>query len=1095
MPVDTTLIRHSDGSVGPKAAVTAMRFSGGGKDQPLATISRAGRVMKLSWPGELPQPTLSGDSATYREVLPEVDLVVHVSATSFSHVLVVRTPKAAALPQVRTVSYRLSGTNLRFSAGQDGRLAAVDVGSGQMVFESPTPKMWDAGNAAEAAAAGEGYDPSRSAPESARRAELGVRIDGSVLRLTADPALLSDPQARFPLYIDPYVNPTSNTSWAMVDSGYPNEEYWKFADDQRIGLCPTYDSTCLDSKVKRLFFTLPTPYQDDRIVVSSATFKITMVHAFDSTPRNASLYRTGTISSATNWKNQPGGTSWTGATHQDTGSPTVTRSSCTPTNQNVSFTATQAAKAAAFGNWSTATFGLKANSESDYQYVKRFCGNAVLSVTYNRPPAAPTNLSTNPGGTCKTGTPTTSWYVSSVPKLSAYLSDPDTGDAEPLQARFTVTWTPTGGTLQTKTWTSLQKANKSTFDYNLADPTTGVPNLPEQVVVSWYVEAYDGTAWSTKSTTCGFRLDKTKPSGPDIDSTEFLPSDAADTGPNCVESGDWIDGLGRYGSFVFDSAATDVVSYKYGFDTDPVPTNVLTPTTPGGPVNLTWMPLTEAPHFVTAIAVDGAGKESDTSICHFNIAAGPAAGQWNLADTVGATQAADERAANPATVGPGVTFGQPGPGGGAHPSAQLDGTDGGWMATSTTGLVDTSKEFAVSAWVKVDDLTRPQAAISQDGTGQPGFYLGYTPNGSRWSFGIPTTDVRGFGAFEVTSTQQVTASTGWTHLAALFDPVKNTISLYVNGTLSATGAAPAEWASHGNLQMGRRTDRSGYTWAWQGALADVAVYGRMLSTVEIKALAAPRLQRQVYWSLDGGDVPDDNLNVIISPETVNEGGIPDPNRSLTLYNGASLMVPDPEDIFAEPALVGAGHMVLDGVATYAASPAALVGQTRSFSVAVRAKLAAACANDQVVLSQPGANVSRFQVRCGTVNGQMRWQLSLNDSDAVNGPTTVLSDDTHLPDPDDTGGQHLVVTYNAFTKEVFLYVDGELALSAQGTSDSTWNGPDNGVQVGRALLDGTQQAPVYGGYFSGLVDEIRVYSGVLDQATVVRLASTTVQSDI
>ncbi|MBQ1040649.1 LamG domain-containing protein [Micromonospora sp. C81] len=1095
VPIDVTLVRQNDGSVGPKAAVTAMRFSGGGRGVPLATISRAGRVMNLSWPGDLPRPTLSGASAIYHDVLPDVDLVVHVSATSFSHVLVVKTPGAAALPRVKTLSYGLSGTNLRFSASQDGRLTAADIGSGQPVFEAPTPTMWDAGDPGEAAADSGDFDASRSAPETARRAELGVQVIGSVLRLNPDPALLADPQARFPLYIDPYTSPTSNTSWTMVDSGYPNEEYWKFSGDQRLGLCPTDGSICNSSKVKRLFFTLPTPYQDDRIIVSSATFKITMIHAYDSTARNVSLYRTGAISSATNWSNQPGGSSWTGATKQDTRSPTVTQGSCTSTNQNVTFTATQAAQAAASGNWPTATFGLKADSESDYHYVKRFCGNAVLSVTYNRAPAAPTNLSTNPGGACKTGTPSISWYVSSVPKLSAYLADPDSGDAEPLNAKFTVTWTPIGGTLQTKSWTSLAKANKSTFDYNLADATTGVPNLPEQVVVSWYVEAYDGSSWSGKSPTCGFKLDKSKPAGPDIDSVEFLPSEATDTGPGCVESGEWLDGLGRYGGFTFDSAATDVVSYKYGFDIDPLPTNTLNPTTLGGPVSLTWMPLTEAPHFVTVIAVDAAGKESDTSICHFNIASGPAAGQWNLADAAGTTEAADERGINPATAGRGVTFAQPGPGGGAHPAVQLDGNAEGWLATSTTGLLDTSKEFAVSAWVKADDLTRPQAAVSQDGTGQPGFYLGYEPNGSHWRFGIPTTDVQGLGVWEVTSTQQVTPSTGWTHLVGLFDPVKDTVSLYVNGNLSATAAATGQWASHGNVQLGRRTERAGFTWAWRGGLADVAVYDRMLGGAEIKALAAPRLQRQVYWSLDGGDVPDDNPNVTVSPETVNDSAEPDSNRSLTLYNGASLMVPDPEDIFAEPALVGAGHMVLDGVSAYAASPTALVGQTRSFSVAVRAKLAASCAGDQVVLSQPGAKVSRFLLRCVTVNGQMRWQLNLLDNDAVNGSGTVLVDDVHLPDPDDTDGQHLVVTYNAFTDDVFLYVDGELALSAQGTNVGTWNGPDNGVQVGRALLDGSQQSPVYGGYFSGLIDEVRVYSGVLDPTTVIRLASTTAQSDL
>ncbi|WP_203692970.1 LamG domain-containing protein [Catellatospora coxensis] len=1097
VPVDTTMVRYKDGSVGPKAAETPMRFSGGGA-MPLATMSRAGRVMSLSWPAALPEPVLSGDAATYRNVFPDVDLVVHATATSYTHVLVVKTPQAAALPQIKSVTYGLQGTNLTFSADVEGRLVARDTGSGGVVFASPTPKMWDSGDPAEAAAADADHEPTRSAPESARRAEVGVEVDGGTLRLTSDAGLLADASAHYPLYIDPMTAPTSNSSWAMVDSGYPNEEYWKFDGDrdQRIGLCNRTDSgnKCNNSYIKRLLYAIPTPYQDDTIVVSSATFKVTMVATYDGSARNASLYRMGSgITSATNWSNQP---AW--SKKQDTQDPTVTQGSCTSTNQNVTFTATVAAQEAAANNWSTTTFGIRADDETSKYYIKRFCDNAVLSVTYNRPPATPSNLTSNPGGACKTGTPDNTWYVSSVPKLSAYLSDPETDAAEPLTATFTVTWTPPGGSLQTKTWTSGEKANKSTFDYNLADAATGAPNLPENVVVSWKVQASDGTATSSVSATCGFILDKTKPVGSDIDSAEFLAADAADNTPACVESGEWIDGVGRYGTFTFDSAATDVVSYKYGFDTNPSPTNVLTPTTNGGPVSVSWAPLTEAPHFVTVIAVDAAGKESDTSVCTFNVAAGdPSIAQWNLADAPGSTQAVDERGANPASAGSGVTFGQPGPGGAAHPSVQLTGSStDSYLAPSATGLVDTARPFTVVAWVKLDDLTAYRAAVSQDGTGVPGFYLGFSPVSSKWLFGIPDMDVNSFRDWQVTSTEVVTAQTGWTHLAVVFDPVKDTMTMYVNGKLSNTAAARSQWASHGNFQLGRRVTKTGYAWGWNGGLADVAVYDRLTTPAEIGALATPRLQRQVYWSLDSADVPDESPGVFVSAETVVDGATPDETKELTLYNGAALMVPDPDDLFAEPALVGAGHMVLDGGDDYAASSKPLVGQTGSFSVAARARLAAACASDQVVLSQPGAEVSRFQVKCVDIGGgQPRWQLSVAAGDDTATATTVVVDDTHLPDPSDPLGQHLVVTYNAFTKDVLLYVNGELAASAKGSHTPVWDGPDNGVQVGRALLDGTTATPTYGGYFSGVLDEVRVYSGVLAETTVIRLASTTAQSDL
>jgi hypothetical protein len=498
---------------------------------------------------------------------------------------------------------------------------------------------------------------------------------------------------------------------------------------------------------------------------------------------------------------------------------------------------------------------------------------------------------------------------------------------------------------------------------------------------------------------------------------------------------------------------------------------------------------------VSAGSVDWAGKESDTSTCNFNVDSTPAVAQWNLADEAGSAQAADEIGTNPAAAGPGVTFEQPGPGGPAHPSAQLDGSAGGYLAAPGLGLVDTSREFAVSAWVRVDDLTRTQTAVSQDGTGQPGFYLGFRPTDRKWLFGIPSTDVQALGAYEVVSTQQVTAATGWTHLVGVFDSVKDTVTLYVNGNLSAAAPAPSQWSAHGAFQLGRRTDRTGYAWPWQGGIADVVVYDRLPAPAEIKALAAPRLKRQVYWSLDSADVPDDQPDVLLSPETVNEGATPDDTRSLTLYNGATLMIPDPDDVFATPALVGAGHLVLDGVDAYAASPKAMVGQTGSFSVSVRAMLAAACTRNQVVLSQPGAKVSRFEVGCVSVGGQMRWQLTLADGDAAGTGTTVVTDTVHLPDPDDSDGQQLVVTYNAFTKETLLYVDGELSAGAQATHDEVWNGPDGGVQVGRALLGGGAATPSYGSYFSGVIDEVRVYSGVLDPATVVRLSSTTAQSDL
>ncbi|MEV4539348.1 LamG domain-containing protein [Asanoa sp. NPDC049518] len=1084
VPIDTTMVQNPDGSVGPKAAATAMRFSGGG-DMPLATVSRAGRVMSISWPGGLPAPMLSGDTATYA-LADDLDLVVRASATGYSHVLVVQSPAALKDSRLTTIRYGLNGKDLKFTATED-RLQAIDASTGGLVFEAPAPKMWDAGDPAERASG----VAATQMPHTAIRASMSVRVKGQSLTLVPDPQMLSRSDLRFPLYLDPFTNPTSNSAWAMVDSGYPDEEYWKFDGerDERIGMCNVGDanSHCNDSEVKRLLYALPTPYQNDSISVLGASFKITMIHTYDGSARNASLYRMGSgITSATNWRNQPAWSKW-----QDTRNPTVSRDSCTSTNQNVTFTATQAVQDAAKYNWSTTTFGIRSDNESSKLFIKHFCDNAVLSVNYNRPPAAPTTLTSNPGGGCHTGTPNNSWYVSSVPKLSAYLADPDgADDEEPLTARFTVTWTPAGGTLQTKQWVSGTKANKSTFDYNLATPTTGVPNLPENVVVSWYVEASDGTTWSAKSVTCGFILDKTKPTGADIDSPEYLMADAADATPACVEEDEWIAGVGRYGTFTFDSAATDVVYYKYGFDASP--TTVLTPATNGGPVSVSWIPLTEAPHFVNVIAVDVAGKESDVSSCTFRVGPGAApVGQWKLDDLAGSAQAADSVGTSPATVGSGVTFEYAGPGGPAHRSALLDGSDAGYLTTSNVRIVDTSKPFTVGAWVKINDLSTTAAAVSQDGTGEPGFVLGYSATTNKWTFRMAATDLDTISEWSVSSAGQ--ATTAWTHLAGAFDPYTKTIQIYVNGHLSGSGSARSAWASHGRLQIGRQTSKTGYTATWHGGIADVAVHGRLLIPSEISLLAEPRLQRQVYWAMDSNVAIDDSPGTWSISEDVSEGAQADPAKDLTLHDADGLYTPDLDnEPWLEYPLVGAGHMNLNGTDEYASTSLPLVGTTGSYSVTTRAKLAADCTSNQVVLSQPGVNVSRFVVRCADIGGgQRRWQLAMAETDSATTAWTVVTNDLVIPDPADTDGSHLAVVYNAIAERVQLYVDGQLTAAANVPHHAAEFGADKGLQVGRALT-GPQS---YGSYFSGVLDEVRVYAGALDPVTIIRLASLTPQSDI
>ncbi len=84
VPVDTNLLRRPDGTVAPAATVVDVVFSGGGSQTPMAQVGRGGTTVALGWSSALPTPALSGDTATYAEVLPGVDLKLRAQADGFA---------------------------------------------------------------------------------------------------------------------------------------------------------------------------------------------------------------------------------------------------------------------------------------------------------------------------------------------------------------------------------------------------------------------------------------------------------------------------------------------------------------------------------------------------------------------------------------------------------------------------------------------------------------------------------------------------------------------------------------------------------------------------------------------------------------------------------------------------------------------------------------------------------------------------------------------------------------------------------------------------------------------------------------------------
>ncbi|MEU9435868.1 DNRLRE domain-containing protein [Streptomyces sp. NPDC048252] len=122
----------------------------------LATLTSGGHEITLSWPGALPEPTISGSSALYREVLDGVDLMLTAQAGGFSHVLVVHSAEAAADPALTRLSYGLSSPDLTFHLDPVTKIVTGTDRDGQEIAVSPTPYLWDS---AGTYAATEGADP------------------------------------------------------------------------------------------------------------------------------------------------------------------------------------------------------------------------------------------------------------------------------------------------------------------------------------------------------------------------------------------------------------------------------------------------------------------------------------------------------------------------------------------------------------------------------------------------------------------------------------------------------------------------------------------------------------------------------------------------------------------------------------------------------------------------------------------------------------------------------------------------------------------------------------------------------------------------
>lgn len=300
--VDPTLAWEAGGPVRATATVSTIRMSGGGLGPFVTATDPAGGSLSLTWPAPLPTPTLDGDTATYSDVLPDVDLVVTAGVDGFAYGLVVHTPEAAANPALVRVEVSITSLGLNVSQNAHGLVEATNA-AGEPVFVSGDAWMWDSSEPAqdlddESTAALEADDPSPGRVEA-----MPIELAGGTLAVIPDADMLADPEVVFPVVIDPpFVG--SRIAWANVhreqaSRGWTNDSAWPRAGGMRVGLCTW--SGCGDSwGLWRSAVRFNTEPLGGKYIVSAAV-KMIQTHTGGCGTYPLRLYQVSAFSSGVSW--------------------------------------------------------------------------------------------------------------------------------------------------------------------------------------------------------------------------------------------------------------------------------------------------------------------------------------------------------------------------------------------------------------------------------------------------------------------------------------------------------------------------------------------------------------------------------------------------------------------------------------------------------------------------------------------------------------------------------------------------------------------------------------------------------------------------
>ncbi|MFD2840204.1 DNRLRE domain-containing protein [Populibacterium corticicola] len=582
--VDLTLVKRGDGSWGPKVSPTDVTI-GGGDVVSVVLDEEESRTATLTWPQDLPEPTVEGSVATFT-VSETSDLVVTATPVGATYVLRLNEAPDEDDP---VFGFDLLTTGMTV-VEDDGALVMEDK-KGEAI-SAPAPVIaWDA-------SVDSGGDPNNVVALDAEVSDGVKTADGTHTRveLSAPQGFLTDPDTVYPVVIDPAISKASSLRDTWVRSGTAAQ-----GSDYKLNVGRTGDI----AGEARAYLQWQDELKAAGTEVVKAELKLYQYYAEScSTSVRTNIHPLSSgFTTNTTWADRPG----VNTASINPGlyfTQNVGGDGCT----GVSNGYVTADVTAIYKGWYDNKFdnyGLVLNvptaEANNKNFGKRFCSwnelsthatcntssrSPVLSVTYSvkpNTPSAPTFSSTNAAG----------YSNAASLAVTARGTDPY-GD----RVKYTIEAVNSSNTVS-KSCTTALVASNTAASCNLTGLADGTYKLRAKTTDEFgHVSGYSGT------TTLIY--DRTVPVKPTITASAY------------AASGLWLEQKPASNAFTMRASNAEVQRFEYQQDNGTVVSVAVSGATPTATVN--WNPA--GSHTLKVVAVDKANNKSDATI--FTFGNGPA---------------------------------------------------------------------------------------------------------------------------------------------------------------------------------------------------------------------------------------------------------------------------------------------------------------------------------------------------------------------------------------------------------------------------------------------------------------------------------------